>query len=632
MIGARVGNYRVDRKLGDGGMGSVFLAYDEMLDREVALKVLRPELAQQAALMDRFRQEAIALARLNHPRIASLHGLERHDDNLVMVMEYVRGSTLEHTVQQFGRIGWTRAAEMCSDILDALDHAHDKGVIHRDIKPANAMLGPDGRVKVMDFGIARLRDRDRQTRAGHAVGTPTYMSPEQLRGEEVDGRSDLYAVGAVLFELITGRIAFEADSDYELMMKQLNEMPPPPSRLVSDVPPSIDAVVLTAMAKQRESRYRDATVMRNALQEALAQHGSATSARPAPVAPPTRLVSDIPVAMNETGELRSDVPPATRLADAAHVPATRLAPPPSELEPVYDAKIPGARGLDAEHTLHWSRDWRVFTTAGLLLSAVALLMLTRQSPRSEITSDSSAAVLSADSSGAPSAGTDVAVGPLAGAAGTTSGPQPSNAPVVPPDARPLRPEDQVAPSPSAPSAPPTPSGARTPPTGKAAGSRTPRGARAADPTPQPVAPSTAGSTDPGPPPRPAAEREPVREAPAEDAAALRAQVRTAINNFADAVNDRRTGSVQGVLRGSSDVVDTWLSLMGEGRLQMAVQDVSGIDINGSRATAQLTASINVRSAFGANKRRAASFATELARGGSGWRVVAMRPTGQLNLK
>jgi eukaryotic-like serine/threonine-protein kinase len=259
MIGTTLGNYRVTSRLGEGGMGTVYRATDAMLDRDVAIKVLRPELARQTALVDRFRAEAIALARLRHEHIAALYGLERHGDDLVMVMEFVAGETLEARIHRDGALNWRDALPIMRQVLAALGHAHHKGVVHRDIKPANVMVDPDGVVKVMDFGIARLMGENRQTRAGVAVGTPSYMAPEQLRGEDVDGRTDLYAVGALLFEVLTGRVAFEADSDYSLMMQQLNEAPPAPSSLARGVPKAVDAAVLRAMAKKPAQRFGSAT-------------------------------------------------------------------------------------------------------------------------------------------------------------------------------------------------------------------------------------------------------------------------------------------------------------------------------------------------------------------------------------
>ncbi|MCC7055316.1 MAG: protein kinase [Gemmatimonadaceae bacterium] len=268
MIGTEFGNYRVTSRLGEGGMGTVYRAVDTMLDRDVALKVLRPELARQAALVDRFRAEAVALARLRHENIAALYGLDRQGDELVMVMEYVSGETLEARLHRAGAMAWDEARPVLRGVLAALGHAHARGVVHRDIKPANVMIDADGTVKVMDFGIARLIGENRQTRAGVAVGTPSYMAPEQLRGEDVDGRTDLYAAGALLFELLTGRVAFQADSDYALMMQQLHEPPPAPSSVQRSVPRSVDAVVARAMAKRPAQRYESASGFMAALDAA----------------------------------------------------------------------------------------------------------------------------------------------------------------------------------------------------------------------------------------------------------------------------------------------------------------------------------------------------------------------------
>ena len=265
MIGTQLGNYRVVARLGEGGMGTVYRAVDTMLDRDVALKVLRPELALQAALVERFRAEAIALARLRHEHIAALYGLDRQGDEFVMVMEYVSGETLEARLKREGRLRWEDALPIMRGVLDALGHAHVRGVVHRDIKPANVMIDADATVKVMDFGIARLMGENRQTRAGVAIGTPSYMAPEQLRGEDVDGRTDLYAAGALLFELLTGRVAFEADSDYSLMMQQLNEPPAAPSSITAGVPRALDAVVARAMAKKPAQRFATASDFARAL-------------------------------------------------------------------------------------------------------------------------------------------------------------------------------------------------------------------------------------------------------------------------------------------------------------------------------------------------------------------------------
>lgn len=265
MIGTTVGPYRFVQRLGDGGMGTVYRATDEMLGRDVAIKVLRADLEEQPALIERFRQEAMALARLSHPGIATLHGLQPHGASFLMVMEFVPGETLDTHLRRHGRLPWMRAAGVTVAMLEALAHAHAQGVVHRDIKPANVMLTPDERVKLMDFGIARLRGVARQTRLGFAVGTPSYMAPEQLRSEDVDGRTDLYAVGLVLYELLTGEAPFVADSDHALMHQQLTRPVPPVSARVTDVPRVLEAIIARLTAKDPARRYADADAVRGAL-------------------------------------------------------------------------------------------------------------------------------------------------------------------------------------------------------------------------------------------------------------------------------------------------------------------------------------------------------------------------------
>jgi serine/threonine-protein kinase len=273
MIGERIGHLRVIASIGVGGMGAVWHAVDELLDRHVALKVIRPELMSRPGLAERFRSEAIVLARLQHPCIAALYGLEKRGDEFVMVMEFVDGETLDNRVAVQGALPWPEATRITRAVLDALDHAHESGVIHRDIKPANVMITRAGRVKVMDFGIARLVGAQRQTRTGAAVGTPSYMSPEQLLGQEVDGRADVYAVGTLLYELTTGHLPFEVEGDYLRMIAQLQQIPAAPSTHQPDLPTGLDLIVARALRKEPEDRYATAGDFRDALEELERAHG-----------------------------------------------------------------------------------------------------------------------------------------------------------------------------------------------------------------------------------------------------------------------------------------------------------------------------------------------------------------------
>ena len=206
MIGQIIGNYKIEEKIGEGGMGAVYRGVDTMLDREVAIKALRPELASQDSIVERFRTEAVTLAKLNHPNIATLFSLFRQGEELYMVLEFVRGETLDSILKRRGALPAGEAIPVFCQVLDGIDHAHELGIVHRDIKPANMMLTEKGTLKVLDFGIARLLGSARMTRAGNIIGTLEYMAPEQVPRPETDGRSDIYALGMMLYEVLTGRL------------------------------------------------------------------------------------------------------------------------------------------------------------------------------------------------------------------------------------------------------------------------------------------------------------------------------------------------------------------------------------------------------------------------------------------
>src|SRR5262245_38110628 len=208
-------------------MGSVYRAVDIMLERDVALKFLRPELSREPELVQRFRAEAVMLARLNHHFIAPIFGLHRYGEELFIAMEYVPGETLDTRLKRITRFPPNEAMHVTSMLLQALDYAHRLGVVHRDIKPGNVILTPAGTLKVMDFGIARVLGQERRTRAGAIVGTIAYMAPEQIQGLDADQRADLYSVGTLLYEMLTGHVPFQADTDWAMMQAQIGQPPPP---------------------------------------------------------------------------------------------------------------------------------------------------------------------------------------------------------------------------------------------------------------------------------------------------------------------------------------------------------------------------------------------------------------------
>jgi eukaryotic-like serine/threonine-protein kinase len=263
------GRYRVERELGRGGMAKVFLGTDTVLGRTVAVKVLAPQFADDDGFVQRFRREAQAAASIGHPHIVSVFDTGSDDGVHFIVMEYVEGRTLAEFLAGGGRILPDRAIDIAMDVCRALQAAHAQGVIHRDIKPGNIMLNPRGEVKVTDFGIARVTTTaDTVAQTAAILGTASYLSPEQAQGLPVDGRSDIYSLGCVLFEMVTGRPPFLGDSPVAVASKQVLEQPVPPSKLNPDVTADLDAVILRALSKNPANRYQSAEEMRADLERA----------------------------------------------------------------------------------------------------------------------------------------------------------------------------------------------------------------------------------------------------------------------------------------------------------------------------------------------------------------------------
>jgi serine/threonine protein kinase len=273
------GRYEVDEELGRGGMAKVFKGTDTVLGRPVALKMLAPQFAEDVTFVDRFRREAQAAARLNHPNLVGVYDTGSDDGVHFIVMEYVQGKTLADYLAGGGRIMPHRAIEIAEAVSLALTAAHAQGVIHRDIKPGNIMITPTGEVKVTDFGIARVvAGAETVAQTAAVLGTASYLSPEQAQGQPVDQRSDLYSLGCVLYEMLTGRPPFTGDSAVAVASKQVLEQPIPPSTLNPDVSPGLDAVVMRTLAKNPANRYRSAEEFRRDLERA--RRGESVEATP----------------------------------------------------------------------------------------------------------------------------------------------------------------------------------------------------------------------------------------------------------------------------------------------------------------------------------------------------------------
>ncbi|MBX5474385.1 MAG: Stk1 family PASTA domain-containing Ser/Thr kinase, partial [Thermoleophilia bacterium] len=254
------GRYRIVRKLGAGGMANVYLAEDQELGRRVAIKILNDRHANDDQFVERFRREAKNAAALSHPNIVSIYDRGEAEGTYYIAMEYLDGRSLKELIVSRGPAPVHVAVEYARQILSALRFAHRHGIVHRDIKPHNVLVDAEGRVKVTDFGIARA-GTSQMTEAGSIVGTAQYLSPEQARGADVDQRSDLYSLGVVLYELLTGEPPFEGDTPVEIAMKHLSTVPEPPSARRPDIPRELDWVVMRALAKDPDGRYQSAEEM-----------------------------------------------------------------------------------------------------------------------------------------------------------------------------------------------------------------------------------------------------------------------------------------------------------------------------------------------------------------------------------
>jgi serine/threonine protein kinase len=329
-IGERIGDYEIVEVLGVGGMGQVYKVRNLLSERIEAMKVVLPNLESDPGLADRFLREIKVQAALDHPNIAKLHTAMRSGNQLLMFMEFVDGVSLAKRMES-GPIRSSEAADISAQVLDALSHAHEHGVVHRDIKPANIMITGAGVVKLLDFGIARMQADRRLTQTGSAVGSLFYMSPEQIRGAEPDPSSDIYSFGITLYEMVTGRRPFGGDSDYQIMSAHLQEAPVAPIEVVPGVSAGLSEIILMAIAKDPGARFQSAAAFRAALvnvfPEIAASSREATLRTMPPVSAPPPLPAPVP-------------PP---IASSQPVQGYTSAPPPQAFPP--PAPKPTHRGL-----------------------------------------------------------------------------------------------------------------------------------------------------------------------------------------------------------------------------------------------------------------------------------------------
>lgn len=335
LIGKMLGPYKIVARLGEGGMAVVYKGYQESLGRYVAIKVLRGELARDPEFISRFRREALSAARLSHPNILPVYDAGMADGAYYIAMDYASGSLRDLIAQ--GPLPTDQAASIAAQLADALDYAHRQGLIHRDIKPSNVLLGQDGRPLIADFGIARaLYETSRLTRTGTFLGTPEYMAPEQAEGQPADGRADLYALGIVLYEMLTGTVPFAAETPAATLYRQVHELPPPVRWLNANVPTWLESVVAKALAKHPDERYQNGSD----LAAALRWTGSATQLGYVPpagsaAAPKSPGVQQKPSVTPSAGGVQQ------RPSITSPTPAVRQAPPPTPRVPVAQGAAQG---------------------------------------------------------------------------------------------------------------------------------------------------------------------------------------------------------------------------------------------------------------------------------------------------
>lgn len=304
-----LGKYQIIEEIGRGGMGAVYKGYDPFLNRTVAIKLLAPHLVWETAFVERFMREARAVAQLRHPNIVDIHDVGQDGGNYYFVMGLLPGVSLKHLIAQRGRLSPAEALSILRPLADALDYAHGKGLVHRDVKPANVIFDERNQPVLTDFGIAKAAEDSRLTTTGASIGTPHYMSPEQVQGKDIDGRTDQYALAIIAFELLTGSVPFDATTTTAILYKQVNEPPPSVTAFCPELPPGIQVALGRALAKSPGGRYSTCGEFVDAMYQSTTQ-----PARPvAPQARPKEQPAPTVVMQPRAAKRETPPPPSTAL-------------------------------------------------------------------------------------------------------------------------------------------------------------------------------------------------------------------------------------------------------------------------------------------------------------------------------
>jgi len=269
LAAALEGRYQVLSELGRGGMGIVYQAYDKQLKEQVAIKLLSPLLSTDSEALERLTREVSLARRVTHPNVIRIHDIAEVNGLYYVSMEYFAGTNLKEHLKRSGPLSLLNAYQILSQMCDGLDAAHSQGVIHRDLKSQNVMVGPSGQIKIIDFGLARSVHLEGMTATGLIMGTPEYMAPEQVSGKHVDERADIYALGVILFEMLTGRVPFTGDSAIAIGFQQLKDAPPSPRSINPQIPEEVEKIILKALEKDPIRRYRNVDELRKDFESAL---------------------------------------------------------------------------------------------------------------------------------------------------------------------------------------------------------------------------------------------------------------------------------------------------------------------------------------------------------------------------
>ena len=579
-----IGKYQIEDVLGEGAMGVVYRALDPVLNRRVAIKIMSEALAQDSDLRERFLREAQAAGSLQHPHVVTIYDFGEVDGHPFIAMEYVEGVDLEHLLRTNVPLSVEEKIDLIVGVLQGLAYAHKKGVIHRDIKPANVRVDSEGKARIMDFGIAHLASSN-MTRTGMMLGTPNYMAPEQIVGNEVTARTDIFSVGVLMYELLTNAKPFQGDTLHTVMYKVLSEMPPPLDKVLPGLPSSLNTVVMRALQKQPDQRYASALEMANDLTNIRAALGDKPSASKA-----LSLRASIETALAVEREARHRMERKTRYALVGVAALVVLA--------IVGASVfARSRGTAAQSAAE-KRAADSSSTRTVASSPQAPPASALASPQGTV--QDSAAVKTASSRSDASRSRQDSIARAQSRSVATRGEQRT----PPADARTARRETTAS--------SPRPAERPQPTAGATSDAQRPPASAPANPTVTPASPPVTTQA----PPKPAAIAPPAD--PAVEIASLVAAYARAIEaRDLAAVRRLYPAMTQGQQQGFQDLFSYTRSLK-------ASFTVASLQVDGSTADAHLTGLYEYVTNAGREERRPVSFQATLRRENAGWRFVSIR--------